>query len=97
MMGIAPAELMRLELREFYAIYSGWSHLRAQQMREDMERARWHAAVSITPHIKSTGKSITEMLPLPWDEKSKVEDMTIEERRERVRKIMQQIEQSNEQ
>lgn len=90
MLGIAPSELMRLELREFYAAYEGWSHLREQAMREGMEQARWHAAVTISPHIKDTGKSMIEMLPLPWD--SKVEpEVSIDDRRKRVEELMQRI------
>lgn len=92
-MGLPPTDVYRLELREFYAAYEGWQYLREMSMREAMERARWHAAVSIMPHVKPSGKSTVEMLPLPWDAR-KIDiniDMDMDARRQRVAEIMKKV------
>lgn len=82
-----------MELGEFCAAYEGWQRLRQMTSREDMERARWEAAVIISPHITSH-KPIAEMLPLPWDKQTtqESEDIDIEERRRRAAEMLKALE-----
>lgn len=95
MMGMAPSEVYALELCEFSAIYEGWQRLRQQQSRERWEQHRWMAAAIIGPWLKG-GKSMTELLPLPWDETPPQEELDydpedMEERRKRVEQLMQMM------
>lgn len=92
MMGMAPSEVYDLELREFYAIYDGWRRLRQQESRERWEQHRWMACAIIGPWLKG-GKTMTELLPLPWDEKPKEEALEydpedMEARRRWVEKLI---------
>lgn len=66
MMHIPLTDLYRMTLREFLAAYQGWTRLREQDERCSWERARWLAAVTISPHLKQS-KSPQELFPLPWD------------------------------
>lgn len=91
MMGIAPAVLYDMELADFSAAYQGWSHLQEHQMRQMWELARWHGAVTISPHVKSSG-NIMQMLPLPWDSNTAAtEDISIEERKERAAEMLKHL------
>ena len=90
-MGIAPTTLYDMELSEFSAAYQGWSRLQEHQMRQMWELARWHGAVSISPHVKSSGH-IMQMLPLPWDSKTVTpEDISIEERQARASEMLKYL------
>lgn len=90
-MGIAPTTLYDMELSEFSAAYQGWSRLQEHQMRQMWELARWHGAVSISPHVKSSG-NIMQMLPLPWDSKTVTpEDISIEERQARASEMLKYL------
>lgn len=77
MMGMSPSEVYALELCEFYAIYDGWRRLRQQESRERWEQSRWMACAIIGPWLKG-GKSMAELLPLPWDEKPKSAEVELE-------------------
>ena len=56
-------------------------------MRQAWEVARWHGAVTISPHVKSS-ENIMQKLPLPWDSNAApTEDISIEERKERAAEI----------
>ena len=91
MMSIAPAVLYDMELAEFSAAYQGWSRMQEHQMRQMWELARWHGAVTISPHVKSSG-NIMQMLPLPWDSNTATtEDISIEERQERAAEMLKHL------
>ncbi|MBO7198914.1 MAG: hypothetical protein J6V26_02645 [Alistipes sp.] len=92
MIGMSPSEVYALELREFSAIYEGWQRLREQQSREAWERHRWMACAIIGPWLKG-GKSMTEILPLPWDAPPQDAELDydpedMEARRKRVEQLM---------
>ena len=83
-----------MELGEFLAIYEGWRRHQEYAEKQAWERARWQTCAIISPWLKGN-KSMTELLPLPWDEKV-VEDVgydpeDMEARAERVRDLMQKI------
>lgn len=91
MMGMTPSALYEMELREFNLAYAGWSRLQEHQMRQMWELARWHGAVTISPHVKSSG-NIMQMLPLPWDSNTAAtEDISIEERKERAAEMLKHL------
>lgn len=90
MMGMTPSALYEMELREFNLAYAGWSRLQEHLMHQAWEVARWHGAITITPHIKSGG-NIMQMLPLPWDEKQPNQDIDMEERRRRAAEMIKLI------
>lgn len=80
MMGMSPADIYTLELREFFAIYQGWMRKRELDSRELWEIARWSTGIGISPHIQ-VSKPLTELLPLPWDGKSESDkELTMDER-----------------
>ena len=92
MMGMAPSEVYALELREFYAIYEGWQRQRQQRSREAWEQHRWMACAIIGPWLKG-GKSMQDILPLPWDGPQQNVELDydpedLEERRRRVERLM---------
>lgn len=91
MMGIAPAALYDMELTEFSAAYQGWSRLQEHQIRQMWELARWHGAVTISPHVKSS-VNIMQKLSLPWDcNTAATEDISIEERKERAAEMLKHL------
>lgn len=93
-MALPPSELWQLELREFLAIHNGWQRQQEYSERMAWERTRWEACAIISPWLKGN-KSMTELLPLPWDEKTEEdigynpEDM--DARRARVEQLIETI------
>lgn len=80
MMGMSPADIYALELREFFSAYQGWLRNRELDSRGRWEIARWSTGIGISPHIKDN-KPIRELLPLPWDKKpTSDEELTMEQR-----------------
>lgn len=91
MMGMTPATLYDLELAEFNAAYQGWNRLQEQQLRQMWELARWHGAISLSPHVKNSG-NIMQMLPLPWDRiEPNTEELSIEERLARASEMLKHL------
>lgn len=91
MMGMTPSALYEMELREFNLAYAGWSRLQEHLMRQAWEVARWHGAVTISPHVKSS-ENIMQKLPLPWDRNTAAtEDISIEERQERAAEMLKYL------
>ena len=93
-MALPPSELWLLELREFLAIHNGWRQQQEYSEKQAWERTRWQACAIISPWLKGN-KSMTELLPLPWDEKPKEEldydPEDMEAREEHVKRLIQQI------
>ena len=90
-MGMTPATLYDLELAEFNAAYQGWNRLQEQQLRQMWELARWHGAISLSPHVKNSG-NIMQILPLPWDHiEPNTEELSIEERRARASEMLKHL------
>ena len=95
MIGMSPSEVYALEFREFSAIYEGWQRKKQMQSREAWEQHRWMACAIIGPWLKG-GKSMTDILPLPWDAPQEGETLyydpeDMEARRERVEQLMRMI------
>lgn len=95
-MAMQPSELYALELCEFNSIYQGWLRLRSENIKQSWEVARYQAAAIIMPWLKGN-KSMTEVLPLPWDEKTTENEEELGydptdmvAREERVRKLLEE-------
>lgn len=93
-MAMSPSELWRLELGEFLAIYDGWRHRQEYAERQEWERTRWHACAIISPWLKDS-RAMTELLPLPWDEKQAevldYDPTDMDARAEHVKELYKQI------
>ena len=61
-----------MELRDLVLAVQGFNELENERQREEWERTRWQAAVSLQPYAKQ-GKSIqpSELIRFPWDKKRK--------------------------
>lgn len=94
-MALPPSELWQLELREFLSIHNGWRNHQEYSERMAWERTRWEVCAIISPWLKGN-KSMTELLPLPWDEKIVEEDIgynpeDMDARRARVEQLIKSI------
>ena len=90
-MGIAPDVFDAMTPAEFVYAWTGWVEMRENDMRRAWERERW--AVWILTSIQLDRKDrlpATQMFPLPWEapETSPQAELTMEERRERVKKLL---------
>ena len=93
-MGMCPDDFKSLTPAEFVYAWYGWSGLQQDQLKQSWERERW--SVWITTCIQLDKKdrlSMTDMFPLPWEESQTLlsQELTMEERRERVKQIKECI------
>lgn len=93
-MGIRPAEFEQMTPAEFYYAWVGWSSRQVELQQQAWERTRWEAWVLTSIQLdKKDRKPMLEMFPLPWDKADTApRELTIEERTERVKQLMQCIE-----
>lgn len=79
---------------EFMYAYLGWSDLEQSRLKQSWERERWSVWIQTSIQLdKKDRLSMTDMFPLPWESSSmqKLEDLTMQERRERVKRILNTI------
>ena len=93
-MGMCPEDFKSITPAEFVYAWYGWSGLQQDQLKQSWERERW--SVWITTCIQLDKKdrlSMTDMFPLPWEESQTLlsQELTMEERRERVKQIKECI------
>lgn len=89
-MGLTPEVFEMMTVAEF--VYASWGYAERvkEQMRSDWERERWSTYLLLSIQIDPKDRrDMIEMLPLPWERAIEVRELTIEERRERARKIIQ--------
>ncbi|WP_302612343.1 hypothetical protein [uncultured Muribaculum sp.] len=92
--GLSLDDFCKLGYGEFESICKAWREMREDECRDAWERARTVAAISIQPHIK---KKITpvQLLPLPWDKKTKIRSKaprpTAEVRHKRFEEIVHRL------
>lgn len=61
-----PGQLLDMTPREFFNAVHGYAEQLEQDSKERWEQARLVAYYSIAAHIKK-GKSMAQLIPLPWD------------------------------
>ena len=94
-MGLRPADFEQMTAAEFFYAWLGWSRREVEQQQQAWERERWSVWVLTSVQLdRKDRKPMQEMFPLPWDkeESAPPRELTIEERTERVKLIMQCIE-----
>lgn len=92
-MGMRPADFEQMTAAEFYYAWVGWSRREVEREQQAWERTRWEVWVLTSIQLdRKDRKPIQEMFPLPWDKAVPMpRELSIEERRERVNKIMKCI------
>lgn len=79
---------------EFEAVCKAWQETRDAEYKENWERIRLLATITIQPHVK---QKITaqKLLPFAWDKKTfgiaESKQMTSKEKRERMDKILNKL------
>lgn len=96
MMGMRPCDVYDLELAEFSAAHEGWLRAREMAAKEGWEQHRWSASRIASMWLPKTADA-REYFSFPWDNDAALEvatkpEISIEERRERVREILSKIE-----
>ena len=92
--GMTRVEFCDCAYDEFEHICKAWREMTDSLNREQWERTRLLAAITIQPHIR---KRITprQLLPLPWDQKQsrddKIPELTDEEKRKRFEEIAHRL------
>lgn len=71
MLGIAPRDFEDMTLAEFDAAEQGFIRCREQDYRTAMEVHRWSSYVVRSGLSDFKGRGPEEVLPLPWDRRSK--------------------------
>lgn len=70
MMGLSVTEFDDMTLCEFDAVEQGYLRRQECEYRTAMNIQRWGSFVSLSGLVDLKGREVTEVLPLPWDEKS---------------------------
>ncbi|MFI3299258.1 MAG: hypothetical protein R3Y49_05605 [Rikenellaceae bacterium] len=89
--GLSSEEFNTLTPVEFYYAYLGWADLEHSRLKQAWERDRWVAWVLTSIQIEKKDRcDMTAMYPLPWEDKTihTQKELTMEERRNRVTKIL---------
>lgn len=76
--GLGYDDFCRLTPGEFKAVSDSFIELREADRREDWERMRILATVTIQPHIKNK-LTAKKLLPLPWDNEVKTAEIASKE------------------
>ena len=91
-MGMSPLDFEILTPAEFIYAWAGWMKLEKDRIIHSWETTRWQTWVLTSIQLdRKDRKLLEDMFPMPWDNKSPspTRDLSIEERKERVNKIMQ--------
>lgn len=81
---MSRADFCACHIDEFEAIAKAWMEREENHERQEWERLRTLAAITIQPHIR---KKLTarQLMPLPWDRpERKEEKLTMAERKKRA-------------
>lgn len=89
-MNISPDVFYRMTPVEFIYAWIGWLELQENAIRQEWERERWGVWVLTSIQLDKKDRLPAHlMFPLPWDTQQNINaDITIDERRERVRNII---------
>lgn len=90
-MGMTPEVFDAMTPAHFVYAWLGWSHHQEQLHRQAWEQERWSVWVLTSIQLeRKDRRAMTEMFPLPWEESQTLctEELTLEERKERIRQIL---------
>ena len=86
-----------MDYQEFAAVYKAYAEQRDFDYKDNWERMRLLASITIQPHL-AKGKKITpeKLLPFPWDKKKtrkrgKSQELTIEQQRARMAELVKKL------
>jgi len=87
-----------MDFDEFAAVYTAYSEQRDTDFKDEWQRMRLLATITIQPHL-SKNKKITpeKLLPFPWDKpqkrsaKGKGPQLTPEQQRERMAELVKKL------
>lgn len=93
-MGMRPCDFEDMTPVEFLYAWMGYSRKKQDEQRQQWERTRWEVwtltCIQLEPKDR---KPMTVMFPLAWDKPEslpKSTELTMAERQERVKKILQE-------
>ena len=93
--GMNYSDFLQMDADAFDAVATAYHDQDEYRRREEWERMRILASISIQPHIsrKSRNSATPEkLLPLPWDhEKHSSTAMSAEEQRQRMKQLVEQL------
>nr|DAN31093.1 MAG TPA: hypothetical protein [Caudoviricetes sp.] len=90
-MSMRPEDFEVLTPAEFIYAWLGWSEREQSLQRQSWERERWAVWVLTSIQLdRKERRAMTEMFPLPWEAESAQTPtpLTMQERRERIRQIL---------
>ncbi len=89
-MGLSPEAFYRITPAEFIYAWLGWSELERSRGQQAWERERWAVWILTTIQLDRKDRlPMTQMFPLPWEQvEAPAGKMTMDERRERVKKLL---------
>lgn len=86
-----------MDFQEFTAVYKAYAEQRDFDYKDNWERMRQLASITIQPHL-AKGKKITpeKLLPFPWDKKKaaaakKAKEYTPEQQRRRMEELVKKL------
>ena len=87
-------DFCKMDFQEFAAVYKAYAEQRDFDYKNNWERMRLLASITIQPHLDKRHRVTPEkLLPFPWDKPSHGKKPTIsaEEQRERMRKLVEKV------
>lgn len=91
-MYMRPEDFEALTPAEFIYAWLGWSEREQNLQRRAWERERWAVWVLTSIQLdRKERRAMTEMFPLPWEAEKSAQTstpLTMQERRERIRQIL---------
>lgn len=79
-------DFCRCTVDEFEAVADAYNTRREQDYREEWERARWIASVTVQPHVKSRINA-RRTFPFPWDKPRELTPKSSKESKRRFERL----------
>lgn len=86
-----------MDFQEFASVYKAYAEQRETDFKDNWERMRLLATITIQPHLAKNKKVTPEkLLPFPWDKKktnrgAKEKQLTPEQQRERMAELVKKL------
>lgn len=90
-------DFCKMDFDEFAAVYKAYVEQRDTDFKDNWNRMRLLATITIQPHLSKKHKVTPEkLLPFPWDKKSpkrgaKEKQLTPEQQRERMANLVKKL------